>query len=129
MLEFRMQALGEFLRLLRMPLATSPAAAAKHFLGPPFGDFDPPLSNRPTAQWQWIAERPAWAKNEWCRANDRRGRAPEWPPPIIGRHLSPMIHLQNQASTGAQTLIDPEDQTKNPKNRALPSTASSKPRR
>jgi hypothetical protein len=129
MLEFRMQALGEFLRLLRMPLATSPAAAAKHFLGPPFGDFDPPLSNRPTAQWQWIAERPAWAKNEWCRANDRRGRAPEWPPPIIGRHLSPMIHLQNQASTGAQTLIDPEDQTKNPKNRALPSTASSKPTR
>jgi hypothetical protein len=39
--------------------------------------------------------------------------------PIIGRHLSPMIHLQNQASPGAQTLIDLADQTKNPKNRAL----------
>jgi hypothetical protein len=49
--------------------------------------------------------------------------------PIIGRHLSPMIHLQNQASPGAQTLIDLADQTKNPKTRALPSTASSKPTR
>lgn len=40
-----------------------------------------------------------------------------------------MIHLQNQTSTGAQTLIDPKDQTKTPKNRARPSTGSSKPTR
>jgi hypothetical protein len=58
MVEFLMQALGEFLRLLRILLATTPAAEAKHFLGLRYAQASAFLTSPPGLLRKSHLERP-----------------------------------------------------------------------